>query len=119
MDLTSDKPKIGPTDKVLRIINVIAWIPGLVLLIVDGVITRRLWAFVGIAPLSLSMLFALAVLSGGPKRRALTICMDIVLAGFLLGIDIWGWAILGHDYWDENGGVSSLREDLGVCCEND
>lgn len=106
---TSDSPMashdhtmLSPAEQVLRIINIVNLIPGLAFLIATGV-TRRgrywdgreIWAFVGIAPLTLSAILGLLVLLFRPRPgslRALITAADSLLAGFALGIDSWGWA---------------------------
>lgn len=94
------------TERVLRTINVLTWIPGFAFLMASGVARDQLWAFIGLAPLSLSALFGALVILVGSKHKALVAIGDLFLAMFTLSIDIVGW-VTGNDYWTEAGMVSS------------
>lgn len=93
--MTGNLPKAASsTDKVIRAVTLLNIIPGLAFLIPAGVTRRQLWPLIGIVPLSLSACLGLLVLSIGPRPRLslMVVFFDLVLAGFALGIYIWGWA---------------------------
>lgn len=80
-----------PTDKAIRAVTVLNIVPGLGFFIPAGVTRRELWPLIGIVPLSLSACLGLLVLYIGPRPRFLIVLFDLILAGFALGIYIWGW----------------------------
>lgn len=89
----STSEQLRPSDRVLRIICILAFFPGLAFLLASGIPGWRShdWAFVGIAPLTLSALLGLLVLFIGSKHAVIVILADLVLAFFTLAMDIWGW----------------------------
>lgn len=114
----STSKQISSTDRVIRAVTILNMIPGLGFFIPAGVTRRELWPLIGIVPLSLSACLGLLVLSVGPRPRLMVAFFDLILAGFALGIYIWGWTrerrsgMVGHlnqkSFWDHRADLVQI-----------
>lgn len=86
--------ELAPSDRILRHINILVFIPGLAFLIATGLTSgTAIWPFVGIAPLALSAIVGFLILLLRPRSHAMVTLTDLGLACFHLAIAIWGWAV--------------------------
>lgn len=90
-------PSLPASERTLRMVNIVTFIPGLAFLAATGASRDYAWAWTGIAPLSLSAILALLVLIFlRGKFCKVVLGLDLFLASFLLGCDIWAWAQGGY-----------------------
>lgn len=82
---------LSPAERVLRTINILTFIPGIAFLVATGVARECLWAFIGIAPLSLSALLGVFTILARSRPHVFITLMDLVVGSFTLAIDIWSW----------------------------
>ena len=97
-----DREPISPTDRVLRTINILVFIPALGLLIPHGVISRHAAPAIGLVPGSISALLAIVYLANkGPKQAWIRLYLDVFVSTFLIGTLIPGWIFLaqGSRWW--------------------
>ena len=94
---STSTPTLPSSERTLRWVTIVTFIPGLAFLAATGASRDYAWAYTGIAPLSLSAILALVVLVFlRGKFRKVVLALDLFLASFLLGVDIWAWAEAGR-----------------------
>lgn len=94
-----DEPVNDPGDRVLRIITVLTFMPGLALLIPHGVMSRRVVPALGLVPLFLSAIFGLIHAFKTVRSRSVDEKIDAFLAAFLFSILIPGIITIPHSWY--------------------
>lgn len=82
------------TDRNLRLLTIVGWIPAVAFLLPHGIITEMMCPVLGIIPMTFSALAGLAHLAGKAKSRAGNIVLDLFCACFLISILIPGWLFI-------------------------
>lgn len=98
------------SDRVLRLITVVGWIPAMAFSIAHGVIASTIFPALGTIPMSFSCITGLVHLTGYAKRRSANILMDLFVACFLISILVPTWVKMadGSHWWYPGPGVVML-----------
>ena len=94
-----NEPINPPGDRVLRIITVITFLPGLALLIPHGVESHRVLPALGLVPLFLSSLFGLIHAFKTVRSRSMDEKIDAFLATFLFSLLVPGIIAIPHSWY--------------------
>lgn len=93
------KPSINASERTLRAITVLAFVPAVALLIPHGILTKDFCPAIGLVPAFLSFCFSIVRITNKAKSRRANISIDAFIAAFLVGTLIPGWVLIARD-WD-------------------
>lgn len=81
----------------LRVINMLAFIPGIILLLITGLATKAgLFNLIAVAPLTLSALLGLVSVARKDKRMPWTMYADLCLTMFFVSVLVPMYVRFGH-----------------------
>lgn len=82
-----EKTSFDSSARPLRVINILAFIPGIILLLITGLFTKAgSFNLIAVAPLTLSALLGLVCVAGKDKRMPWTMCADLCIAMFFVSV---------------------------------
>ncbi|KAI5363031.1 hypothetical protein Slin14017_G067120 [Septoria linicola] len=97
--------KLSDSDRILRIITIILFLPSLPFLLVHGIRTAHIFPVLGLVPLFLSSCMGALHLSGKARLRGFNILLDLFIAVFMMAMLIPGWIYLAHNGWYSDSGI--------------
>jgi len=82
------------TDRPLRLLTILAWIPAFALALPHGIETHLLCPAIGVLPMTFSVCIGIIHLAGKSKSRGINLAMDLFCALFLIAVLIPSWIFL-------------------------
>ena len=93
----TEKEPITPSERTLRIIPILDFIPALALLIPHAVANGGPCPAIGLAPAFISLCFGIAQLTTKTRHHRLDFLLDSFLTAFYQGVLIASWVIVAKD----------------------
>lgn len=94
----------NPTDRVLRAITIVSFVPALIMLIIHGVIFRSVLPAIGLVPMFVSSSFGMLYLMRNVKSGWIPFGVDMFLTTFLFAILLPSWISLARR-WGSNSDI--------------
>lgn len=86
MPSKAQESSISESDRTLRIISIITFIPAIAILIPHGVLSDHPCPAIGLIPMSLSAAYGIVLINKTIKSQSIDTFIDAFLAVFLIGI---------------------------------